>query len=247
MLQAAQVDQITKGLTTITNWVKVWAVPLAAIGTVSMALLQIAKNILPLRSAFQRKALREWLRTRGEDAAGDAEKDLIELTTAGDAEAFYNSSIEDLCGQMKGAVPVILDYPDKHEKLLRCLASEASDKDTVLLLNPPAMDLFFKPAAHSTREEKEEVRLYAAAKLRVGVQVRCAIDAIQSHVGFRWKRRLQILSLLLSAALGLIALFVSADAGVYPSIGATLVVGLLAGFLAPVARDLVAAVEKWRS
>jgi len=78
------------------------------------------------------------------------------------------------------------------------------------------------------------------------VQVRCAIDAIQSHIGFRWKRRLQILAMLLSAALGLVALFASADPGAYPSMGAALIVGLLAGFLAPVARDLVAAVEKWR-
>lgn len=229
---------------------KTWAGPLAAIGTVSMALLQVAKNALPLRSRFQLLTLRKWMGERCDDVT-TAEKDLIKLTMAGDAEAFYDSSIEDLSVQMKGAVPLILDYPDRHEALLRCLARESGPGDIDLLLSPPPADVFLKPPAHCTPDEKEAIRQYAAAKTRVGRQVRCAIDAIQARIEFRWKRRLQILSHQLSAVLGFIAVLAAAKSdakpGIVSSIGVAIMVGFLAGCVAPVARDLVAAVEKWRS
>jgi hypothetical protein len=250
MLQTTQGAEILRGLGAISDWVKSWAVPLAAIGTVSMALLQVAKNTLPLRSVFQKSRLLGWLAGRDVEAAPIAAADLIDLAAAGDDVAFYNSDIDDVCAQIKGVVPVILDYPEKHRALLLCLASDARRADIEILLKPPPADLFGKPAGQSTAAEKELVRRYAAAKTRVGVDVRCAIDAIDAHIGFRWKRLLQVLSLLLSGVLGLAAVLAGVagtKADRASTIGAALIVGLLSGFLAPVARDLVAAVEKWRS
>lgn len=54
---------------------------------------------------------------------------------------------------------------------------------------------------------------------------------------------MRIASLLLSAFVGVVALNIRASLGFTPSFGASIIIGLLAGFLAPVARDLVAAVE----
>jgi hypothetical protein len=65
---------------------------------------------------------------------------------------------------------------------------------------------------------------------------------------YRWKYRLQVASLVLSAIIGVIALHVSGGVkDLYPTLGGTVLIALLSGFLAPVARDLVAGIEKWRN
>jgi hypothetical protein len=253
----APYSDIIHGLGTITDWVKTWAVPLAAIGTVSMALLQTAKNLLPLRSWFQRSRIRKWLNEAAEDSAkstqvnvcaSSAETDLIALATSGDEDAFYNLPIEDLCGQIRNAVPVIMDYPNLHSDVFHCLASEASARDVQRLTYPPPPETFFRRGDDSRDEEKVAIREYAAAKMRLAAQVRCSVDAIQTSIGFQWKYSLQLASLILSAIIGVIALNLGTGRDhPLPTIGATVMIGLLSGFLAPVARDLVAAIEKWRT
>jgi hypothetical protein len=248
MLQTDSVlpSALNQGLSSITAWIRLWGVPLAGIGTISMALLQTAKNIFPLRQRFQELRIRAWLTARDSKSSKNAEKDLIALVMAGDRTAFYNSDIDQLCTQIKNSLTAALDYPTLHEALISCLASSASKTDIQRLFNPPHADVFLKPAHQSSPDEKEAIRQYATAKTRVGTEMRCAIDAIQSSIAFRWKRTLQIASLFLSAIIGVIALHISASPGLRPTVGASIVIGLLAGFLAPVARDLVAAIENWR-
>lgn len=249
MLQAAAQTtptELVSGLKAISTWVSNWGVPLAAIGTISMALLQTAKNIFPLRRRFQENRVKAWLGGRNQKHACGAEKDLVALVTSGDRDAFYNSDIDQICNQVKSALTAVLDYPELHKDLVECLASTAERDDICKLFHPPHADIFLKAATQSTPEERQKIREYAVAKIRVGAEMRCAVDAIQNSISFRWKRRLQIISLFLSAGVGVIALQIGASPGLAPTVGGMLVIGLLAGFLAPVARDLVAAVENWR-
>jgi hypothetical protein len=239
-------DQLVTGLNNITTWVKTWGIPLAAIGTISMALLETAKNVLPLRRRFQETRFCVFLKEKNCKTFENAEQDLVDLVAAGDRFAFYNSEIEQMCNQIKNGLTAVLDYPTAHEELISCLAAKASEDDIYLLFHPPHPDTFLKAAQHSTPEEKEQIRKFAAAKTRVGVEMRCAVDAVQSSIGFRWKQRMRLIALVLSAILGVVALNIGANPGLRPSLGATIVIGLLAGFLAPVAKDLVAAVESWR-
>jgi hypothetical protein len=239
--------QLESGLKAISIWVTTWGVPLAAIGTISMALLQTANNILPLRRHFQETRIATWLLGRNCKAAAKAEADLIALVTSGDCDAFYNSEIDQVCGQIKNALTVVLDYPELHKELIACLASTAEVEDLKNLFHPPNADIFLKAAHQSTAEERHAIRQYAIAKTRIGAEMRSAVDAIQSSIAFRWKRRLQIISLVLSAIVGIFALNFGARPGLAPSLGGSIVIGLLSGFLAPVARDLVAAIENWRN
>lgn len=79
------------------------------------------------------------------------------------------------------------------------------------------------------------------------------MDAIEASIGFRWKFWLQLASIVLSGAIGIFALnlgALTADKGALSKTSAfwnSILIGLLAGFVAPVARDLVAALEKLRS
>jgi hypothetical protein len=243
----ASPSELKDGLDVITGWVKTWGIPLAAIGTVSMALLQTAKNIFPLRQRFQEGRISVWLTKRNAGSAGCAEKDLIALVAAGDKEAFYNSDIDVVCGQIKNVLTAVLDYSQLHRSLVNCLASTAAAGDLEILFEPPDADIFLKATHQSTPEERAAIREYAMAKTRIGAEMRCAVDAIQNSIAFQWKRRLQIISLFLSAIVGIVALELGAVTDIKPTLGASLVIGILSGFLAPVARDLVAAVENWRN
>src|ERR1700677_2812230 len=53
--------QLEAGLKAIRGFVADWTIPLAAIGTLSMATLQTAKNLLPMREWFQRRFLQRWI------------------------------------------------------------------------------------------------------------------------------------------------------------------------------------------
>jgi hypothetical protein len=273
--------QIIAGLKQITDAVERWAVPLAAIGSVSMAFIQAGKNVTPIRAWFQRVRLRKWLlasiradrdvnestrishwlKTTFRNRSTEEEKkqqtmlrkveeDLISLATSNDISALYNLPSDELCDQIRKVVSVILDYPEFHRDLLRCLARGASRSDVNTLMKEQEST---GDDNQFPENQKEAFRKFSEAKGRILVQVRCSVDAIQTSIGFRWKFWLQLISMILSGILGVVALnlgAINSDKGAMdrPAIFWTSVlIGLLAGFLAPVARDLVAALEKLRS
>ena len=272
-------QSVTQGLQLLTHWILVIILPLAGIGALSMALLQTAKNMLPLRLWFQRRHVEHWLAQRATQARvsstvaanaaassapfapaniAQAQADLVHLATAGDADALYSLPIEQLCGQINAATQVLLDYPSLHWNLLRCLASEAQPSD-LALINPPdpaahaaRKMLLRKPAVTLTDAEHNQVDDYVAARNRVSHQIQRAVDALQISVSFRWKFWMQLASILLSAALGVATLLIGNayfDMHLTPARECALIIltAILSGFLAPVARDLVAALEQIRT
>jgi hypothetical protein len=214
-----------------------------------MALIQTAKDLFPLRRLFQRGRVRDWLEDGARDAikfgrtvsGGTAESDLIHLATDDDSSAFYDLPIEQLCGQLNAAAQLALDYPDLHFDLLAVTASGAAVDDVKALLTPPQLPA---KAEDMTPQLQAAKTSYTDARNRVSHQVQRAIDALQISVGFRWKWYLQIAAFVLSA---LIAGFADWIYGAPPrSLVNILITTLLAGFLAPVARDLMAALQKAR-
>ena len=244
---------IQEAVQTIATGLFPLAAALAAVGVLSMALIQTAKDLLPLRRWFQAARVQAWLRAQAAQApptpgaavnAEAAEADLIRLATSGDRAALFDLPIEQVTGQMNAAARLVLDFPWEHEHLARCLAAQASEGDVRRLLEagPPAQG----PRPALSAEEKSAL---VDARNRVTHQVQRSLDGLQISIGFRWKLYLQIASIALSGLIvwaGLL-LFVREPIEVFarhlPLYVATAVVG---GFLAPVARDLVAALQGLR-
>jgi hypothetical protein len=258
---------------------------IAAVGVLSMAVIQTLKDMFPLRNWFQKRALDQWLRekavesrrrwsgwlerdgrgwfaaelarqtdslldthaeefSQGPDAA-QAEQDLIKLAADGDSKALYDLPIEQLCGQLNAAAQMVLDQPLDHPDLMRCVASVADPADIARVIFPPREAKGPRPV--EAGEGQKRYDSFIDARTRVTHQIQRAIDALQVSVGFRWKFYLQLASIVLSgiiAGLGVWAF------GNIPGFGrrllATMAVGVLGGFLAPVARDLVAALQQLR-
>jgi len=258
---------------------------IAAVGALSMAVIQTIKDMLPVRSRFQRFFVRRWLRNKAklastawklwmegegrawfskeqnraegieggasaeqfsrEPSAERAEADLIKLATDGDGKALYDLQIEQLCGQLNAAAQVALDRPRDHTDLMRCLASLADPVDVARVMFPPLEAKLPRTQLDAAGQQRHDS--YVDARTRVTHQVQRAIDALQINAGFRWKFYLQLASIVLSgifAGSGVAWFLQKSD--LWDRISAALVVGILGGFLAPVARDLVASVQQLR-
>lgn len=247
---------LSNGLSAATGSVSGFLTAMAALGTISMALLQAAKDAFPLRRWFQRSWLRDWMARasvppRGTEppkltwGAQAAETQLVELSTAGDARAFFELPVEQLCGQMLSAAHVAVDYPDKYRDLLLCLAHSARGTDVSAVLNPPPEAQ--KKLDDLSPDERKRMTDYVDARNRVNHMVQRAIDSVQIAMGFRWKWLLQMAAMLISGFLGALAYRMGSEPfEPATTMGYFLLSGVLGGFLAPVARDLVAAIESVR-
>ncbi len=231
-----------------------FATALAAVGVISMAFIQTIKDVLPVRRWFQAQWVRRWLRdqarqvpptlTAGVTSGNTAEVDLVRLATSGDRAALYDLPIEQVTGQMNTAAQMVLDFPWLHQDLLCCLAAQADAGDLRRLLHavPPVAG----PRPVLSADEKSAL---IDARNRVTHQVQRSLDGLMISAGFRWKFYLQLASFLVSALIvwaGLV-LFVHEPITVFVShLPLYVALSVLGGFLAPVARDLVAALQQIR-
>jgi hypothetical protein len=235
------------------------AAALSAIGLVSMAILQTVKDAFPVRRLFQRWWVRRWLaaQARRAEAAGavagaatappeppPAEEDLLRLATGADARAFYDLPIEQLCAQMNAAAGIVLDYPWRHGPLLHALSAgaDAADLQALLDVRPVAE----KPRSQQTEEDRRRLGDILDPRTRVGHQIQRNIDALQIAAGFRWRLTLQVAAIAVSGALVVVAFWMLGEPPQSAYWWLYLLGAILSGFLAPVARDLVAALQQLR-
>jgi hypothetical protein len=227
------------------------ATAMAAVGVLSMALIQAVKETSPIRSAFQKRFLKEWLRRRNvgrfsskgisglreppaEGTLLEVERDLIHLATGGDDAAFYDLPVEQMCGQISAASQIVLEYPQRHGPLFRLLAAQADQEDVSALLAPPP------------GETDAAVSGYRDARNRVTHHIQRSIDALQIALSFRWKFYLQLLSFGTSFLIAALGIAMTSNEDAVSKIVTAAFVGVVAGFVAPIARDLVAALQQLR-
>ena len=233
-------DAIREFFNSAANQWMSYVMALTIIGGVTMALLQTIKDLFPVRQWFQKYRLQQWMEEGAAEAranfgnnditADKAEAELLMLAVDGDANALYDLQIEQLCGQYTAAIQMVLEFPAMYVNLLAVTASKASSADVNEILKPPASPA---PAA------------FVDARNRVTHQCQRAIDAFQISTGFRWKWYLQFASIAVSIVLAWVALHYQATK-VADNGFSILVTAILAGFLAPVGKDLLAVLQKAR-
>ncbi len=278
---------------------------LGALSTLTMAVIQTIKDLVPLLRWYQEIKTRQWLALRAaeatkvhtarqlspraivkerlkrphlsfarlapelhqdlyppfdrtdEDDAVEAEADLLRLATAGNRMAFYDLPIEQLCGQMNTAAQAMLDYPERHQALLKCFASLAEPDEVSAFADSTGRqrqeDLRKK---FRTAPEDEELRKlqqhFADLRGPIANQIHRNIDAFQIGVGDRWKWYLRMASFLVSFGITAIALYAGVgrqwiDSGTgWDQWEGVVLIGLIGGFLAPVTSDIQAIVRQLR-
>lgn len=234
----------------------------AGLGVVTMAIVQLVKDLLPIRESWQKRWVETRVNERAREAcvcAARALDDLIRLASANNPRALYSLPIEQLAGQANAAAQAVLDFPARHKDLLMVMAAGADSADVEILLStppPPPPPLRAEaasggPEAAQQRTQEEERGKFADARNRVAHQVQRNLDALQIVMSVRWKFRLQLLSILVSVVCAFIVTVVLfpwpetprgwMEAGLKVGL-----IGILGGFLSTVVRDLVAAIQGTR-
>ena len=231
------------------------AIVLFGVGILTMAIIQIVKDVFPVRAAFQRSfVIGRWLRPAVEHARatyrdemvegstyGEVRERLIDLAAGGDAGALFSLHADGVAGQLHAAASAALDDPVEHRWLLRSLARKARPSDVELLI-----------AAHKSLEGSggpyPSDTDVVDARNRVYQSIQRSLDALQISMQAAWSRRIKVTAIVLSVVIiyGGISLYA-------PMVVATtwqkviwVAAGILGGFLAPVTRDLVVSLKSLR-
>lgn len=262
------IPQLTNFADAVANVAGQYLVALAAIGALSMAVVQAVKELTDVRARFQRRAFRAWLErsassgkatspaTSGEPSsgtpplkasAGNAETDLIRLATAGDADALFDLEIEKLAGQLSAAAAIVVDFPGAHRHALLCLAADADVADVKNVLEASDLGRAHLENLRTQPTSRGQYDKYVDSKARVMHQIQRNIDAFQISTGFRWKWWLQIAASAIAYVLTMIGLGYYAPPGVklWNALKAV-PFAFFAGLFAPIARDLMVLVGRAR-
>jgi hypothetical protein len=236
---------ITSGLRVVSDWALPLLAALAGIGVVTMALVQAAKDVFPIRRVFQRRALVSWFDTR---AASGQLPTLIKLATAGNATALYDLPLTGMMGQLTTVSRIVLLSPKDYKTLLQLFAGGGGEKIDLDIQRLIAAELPPEQRGDADASPEDLER----ARVRVGHMIERNIDALQISLSSRWEWWNKLAAFVVSAGVTFVAIIVfttTMSLTQYPGTWLTLAmlpVSVLAGFIAPVAKDLVTALENFR-
>jgi hypothetical protein len=210
----------------------------AALGVLTMAIIEALKNLTPVRRWYHRGRLDRWIRegiTEAKQNLGISHNltlskvrcDLVAIAADNDEMALYDGDGKDFCANVTAVAHLTVDYPQVYPHLLAVFASAARREDYELLIesNCPSPEL-------------------ADARNRIRQQVAQALNALQLSLLARWTFGIQIFSFLLSLALACVAMILRNKGWAYSEVAIS---ALFAAFLAPVAKDLAAGLQKLRA
>jgi len=227
-----------------------YALLLAAIGTIAMALLELIKSVTFWRRHFHRKRIERWLATAPDAKA--AYQQLMLLATGGieSAAVLYDQPTAKLMGQIQAAANVALDFPSKYGAFYEFIAAapqvrelRESGDDAKLWRRFSEERMEGRPRKVSAADDVQ-ARGAAQARARLGNLVSRKLDVLQNQIEFAWARLNQLWSVLGGGALLAWILLKQQPA---PSPQLVLLLSVLGGLVAPFAKDVVSALTGLRA
>jgi hypothetical protein len=213
----------------MTTWSVVLAIAITS--TISMAIVQLIKELTPLRLWYNRKWIAAWIDGRAAENATKAKKDIVELATGGLEKALYDLPTEELTTQMNEAAQITLDDSKRYQVLLAILACGLAPEDlTVLGVGQPS---------------DGDTQAYFDARNRAVRRIQRNLDGVRLALGNQWKFFMQILSVGLTVLAVEIAVGYKHGADLFLILLA-LPIGIVGGYFAPVARDVLAILQRLR-
>ncbi|MCA2998818.1 MAG: hypothetical protein ING75_09485 [Rhodocyclaceae bacterium] len=248
-----------------------YAVALAATGTLAMALVEAWKAIFRSREYFNMNLVYEWIATAAPPSSPDGFHDkvfsqLIHLTTGkplveGRAlgsiarprlykrvliqseYVLFALDIDRLMGQIQSAADAAISNPQRFPELYEFLTRNALGDDA------PA----WKKSAAKPRPENaspEEIKAIADRFAMLNKFVKRELDGLQLRANYAWARWNQGFSVSMGTAILFGSLLYTHSTG--DSFGAfalvkIFILSLVGGMIAPVAKDLVSALQKVKS
>jgi hypothetical protein len=269
------IDLIEPAIRTFTDFLLRYFVALVAVGALAMALIELWKKMRHSETRFHAKHLTAWFAADTPpsprvDAAvtQGAYAELIHLTTSVPMASASTTAVSLLAEQGIKAGPLWVAHQADYALFalsLERMMGHVQDAADSALNNPrryPALYIFVTAGADEAdvaawrelaesrrpgRDEPEEARRRAELYARLHQIVKRRLDGFQLYTKQRWVNWNQLTANIVGALVlfaGL--LWSSVDMKYPPSLAAMIAMSLLGGVLAPVAKDMVAALQKVR-
>ncbi|MBN2565259.1 MAG: hypothetical protein JXB46_06075 [Candidatus Eisenbacteria bacterium] len=250
---------VERALKGFTDFALPAVVTLAGIGLLVMAFIQLLKDLLPTREAFQRIVFRRYFRSAidemiemnlelptAEERTDPAVR-LARLATAGSVGALFSLPVEKFAGQLNVAMQTVMENPSEHSMWIRILARYGDSRDVEKVIS----------AGRTLRSEVSDAkpgqvfaddREVIEARSRVTNEIQRSLDRIQVLFSHQWQRFLKWVSFILGFCIILFGVRHYVPGAFHGANGwlIWLVIAAVGGFLAPVARDLMAALQSVR-
>lgn len=222
---------------------------LAGIGALAMALVQIVKELTPMRGMLQRRWFAAWLAKHGAEVDQEIQKlpgapyddtgqnqlevSLAEVTVGGEAPVLFELAGDVITEQILRSAPVILDNPRQYARLLARLAFGAASID---------LNIVFDAALRADFSGND----YYDARARVLRRIERNLEGIALVVTARWRVWMHLASILGTLAVVVCALVLDRRPFSVSIAIAAGAVSLLGGYFAPAAKDIVATLQEFR-
>lgn len=224
-----------------------YAILLAAVGTIAMALLELIKSLCFLRARYHQLMIRKWI-------GGDSNvlNDFFVLTTGEKDKmnylfwrVIYDQPTEKLLGQIQAAANIALDYPIIYTHFYTFLTrgSEQSDGDLWLeYVKEPSMP----DVTYEQRSRDQRSREASQARARLSNLIARRLDAFQTKLEYFWARGNQLAAVILGAAIfwyAILQLDLQTEDMQKAAPFRLIIISLLSGLVSPFAKDIVSALS----
>ena len=241
-----------------------WALLLAAIATMTMALLELAKVVVAARRRYHEQRVTRWV------GPPKAYTELLALAVGGSGSknALYDQPTNKMMGQIQAAANTAMDFPTRYGALYEFLTAPPTEtSETPETKDPKAAQQNATDAKAAERDERlwaefcknleagqkidpadeQQAGVIAAAtraRARLDHFVARRLDAFQTVTEYQWARWNQIISVIGAAAFLMYLLYTTAGGDLTWRM---VVVALFGGMIAPLAKDLVEALSGLRA
>lgn len=232
---------------------------LAAVGGLSAALVKALEDLSWIKSSINRNFLKAWFaeRLRGNlftlqrrehrilglrapaiappehsrnKPRGDAWSQAIELCAAGQERALTELDTAQICGQLNSAAQIVFQFPAQYRSLFEVFAAGAPAEDVAAIM-----------AEHPAEKNAD----HQNARTRISHYLQRSVDALHILLDARWKWWRHLAGFLFSAGIVLVVMISKSTDHGNPGLFVfhLVVAALVGGFLAPVARGVVTAIQ----
>ena len=241
---------MSQAIQNASNTILDYAILLAAVGTVAMALLELLKGVLRLRLRFHRFMIQKWTGNEG-----GVLEELLALAAGGkqNARVLFDQPTEKMLGQIQAAANVAVDYPTVHLSLYEFLTIGSATRDfrTVRKADQERWREFADRIAREgfPTHPDDDTREANQARNRLGNLVSRKLDALQNNIEYRWARSNQAVAIVMGAVFFWYTIHQTKAPEVLATIDSlTLIaISILAGLVSPFAKDVVTALSGLRT
>lgn len=227
-----------------------YAVLLAAIGTVTMALIELLKSVFDVRMRYNRWRIRKWA---GTDVVAELEGMCVGSAkpqgapsllgrVAGEIEfsgVLYDQPAEKMMGQLQAAANLALDFPYRYDRLYRFLTGTRAE-----LAGDAKLWHDYAKAVAEGKAREEDARLATQARARLGMLVTRSLDSFQNETQYLWAELNQRIAVVSAAAFIFWLLFVMPDTKEWKfDLVRAVILAFVGGLVAPFAKDVVSALS----